>query len=56
MTINERVFRQNINNGPSIVTYHLSLIYQFIHHFIATNMWVIKRRTRLHVEGLRDTM
>ena len=33
MTINERVFLQNINNGSSIVTYYLSLIYQFIHHF-----------------------
>ena len=25
MTLNERVFRQNINNEPSIVTYHLSI-------------------------------
>ena len=25
MTINERVFRQNINNGPSIVIHNLSI-------------------------------
>ena len=25
MTLNERVFRQNINSGPLIVTYHLSI-------------------------------
>ena len=25
MTLNERVFHQNINSGPLIVTYHLSI-------------------------------
>ena len=27
MTINESVFRQNINSGPSIVIYHLSYLF-----------------------------
>ena len=45
MTINERVFHQYINNGPSIVIHHLSLIYQFMHHFISTDMWVISEIT-----------
>ena len=37
MTLNERVFRQNINSGPSIVTYHLS--YHFINILFTMEMW-----------------
>ena len=36
MTINERVFCQNINNGPSIVIHHL-IYYQYL--LLLTNMW-----------------
>ena len=42
MTINERVFCQDINNGPSIVTYHF---YQFIHIMLSMDMWVISEFT-----------
>ena len=39
MTINERVFHQNINNGPSIVIHDLSINLYII--FISADMWVI---------------
>ena len=45
MTINERVLRQNINNEPSVVIPHLSLIYKFINHFISMDMWIISEIT-----------
>ena len=36
MTINERVFHQNINNKPSYVIHHL-IYYPFL--LLLTNMW-----------------
>ena len=42
MTLNERVFCQNINNGPSIVIWTYLSIYSY---FIIYDMWVISEIT-----------
>ena len=47
MTLNERVFRQNINIGPSIANYHLS-----INLYIILYLWIcgLFQKLRVHFE------